>query len=86
MASYKIQIQKTAEKELKSVPSAFLKQMVHKIYSLTSNPRPHGVQLLKGEERYFRIRQGDYRIVYEVNDAEHLITIIKIGHRREVYK
>ncbi len=55
------------------------------IGGLKENPRPSGAQMLKGEERYFRLRQGDYRIIYEITDESEEVTIIKIGHRREVY-
>ena len=85
MASYKILFRKNAEKELRQVPSSHLKKVIEKIRSLSEHPRPHGIQMLKGEDRYYRIRHGDWRIVYEVNDSVGEVTIIKIGHRREVY-
>ena len=85
MASYKILFKKSAEKELRAILKPHLTKIVEKIKLLSQNPRPHGTQMLKGEDRYFRFRQGDYRIIYEVHDSEHTVTIIKIGHRREVY-
>ena len=86
MASYKIEIRRSAEKELRHIPKPDLKRIVQKIAALADNPRPTGVQMLKGEDRYYRIRQGDWRIIYEVDDRGGTITIIKIGHRREVYE
>lgn len=85
MTSYKILSKKSAEKELRQIPSAFLKKVIEKINSLAEYPRPHGSQLLKGDERFYRIRQGDYRIIYEVSDSRQEVTVIKIGHRKEVY-
>ena len=85
MASYSISISRSAEKELRKVPHPYLKKIIEKIKTLSANPRPEGIQMLKGEDRYFRLRQGDWRLVYEVNDAEKKVTITKIGHRREVY-
>lgn len=86
MVFYKVLFTRSAEKELRKLPSPDLTRIVNKINALTQEPRPFGVQMLKGEDRYFRLRQGDYRIVYDVSDAEQRITVIKIGHRREVYE
>lgn len=85
MAVYEIRIKRDAEKDLLSLPKADLKRITKKIRLLSDTPRPNGCEKLKGEEGY-RIRQGDYRIVYLVNDSEQLVTIIKVGHRREVYR
>lgn len=85
MVSYKLQIKRSAEKELRKISSTDLSRIMAKIGALAHDPRPPGAQLLKGEARYFRLRQGDYRIIYEVDDAAHEITVIKVGHRREVY-
>ena len=85
MASYNIFFKRSAEKELRKISKPHLVQIIDKIKSLSHNPKPHGVQMLRGEGRYLRLRQGDYRIVYEVDDADRTVTIIKVGHRREVY-
>ena len=85
MDSYKLFFKRSAEKELRAVPKSYLPKIIEKIKTLSQNPRPHGVQMLKGESRYFRLRQGDYRIIYEVDDPNQKVTMIKIGHRREVY-
>ena len=86
MASYKLSLRRSAEKELRAVSSPHLRKVIDKIQSLSENPRPHGTQMLKGDDRYFRIRQGDWRIIYEVDDNAREITVTKIGHRREVYE
>ena len=85
MAGYRITIKKSAAKELEAVPRKDLRKIIMRIRSLAQNPRPHGSQKLSGQEQY-RIRQGDYRIVYFIEDDEQLVDIIKIGHRREVYR
>lgn len=86
MASYKILFRRSAEKELRKISQPFLRLIIDKIQQLSIHPRPPGIQMLKGENRYFRLRQGDYRIVYDLDDSSKAITIIKIGHRREVYE
>ena len=85
MVSYKVYLSRSAEKELRRIPSPFIRKIADRIQSLSLHPRPSGVQMLKGDDRYYRLRQGDYRVVYEINDGAREITIIKIGHRREVY-
>lgn len=85
MDSYKLFFKRSAEKELRSVPQPFLSQVLSRITSLANQPRPIGIQKLKGENRYYRIRQGDYRIIFDVDDSIKTVTLIKIGHRRSVY-
>jgi len=85
MAEYKITIKKSAAKELEDIPQRDLRKIIKRIRSLAKAPRPHGSQKLSGQEKY-RIRQGDYRIVYSIEDKDSLIDIVKIGHRREIYR
>ena len=85
MDSYNLSFKKSAEKELRRVPKPYLEKILSKIANLAGQPRPTGTQMLRGDEQYYRLRQGDYRIVYEIDDTQRTITIIKIGHRREVY-
>jgi len=85
MASYKLWLKRSAEKELRSISPPQIRRVVNAIRNLAEHPRPAGAQLIKGPERYWRIRQGDYRIIYEVDDATSRIVIVKVGHRREVY-
>jgi mRNA interferase RelE/StbE len=86
MVSYKIALKRRAEKELRKISSPHVRRIIRKIQLLANDPRPKHACLLRGEARFLRVRQGDYRIVYEVNDTQHEIVIIKIGHRREIYE
>jgi len=85
MARYRISIKKSAAKELENIPKKNLRKIVKCIQSLAQNPRPAGSQKLSGQQRY-RVRQGDYRVVYSVDDKDLIIDIVKIGHRREIYR
>ena len=87
MRSYTIEILPTASKELLSLPGAIQKRIGKKIDSLKGNPRPAGVKALKGQHGdFYRVRVGDYRILYEIRDKILLVIVIKVGHRREVYR
>lgn len=83
--SYRVILKRDAEKELRKIPRADLRRIVRKIAALGSEPRPVGSQKLSTLERY-RLRQGDWRIVYEIEDEVCLVTVVKIGNRREVYR
>ena len=82
---YSITIKRSAEKDLRALHKADLQKVIKKIQSLAANPRSVGHQKLSGETPY-RVRQGDYRILYTVDDTDRVVDIIKIGHRKEVYK
>ena len=84
-ASYSVVIKKSAERELRVLPKQDLPRVVDRIRALAGDPRPLGNEKITGQERY-RIRQGDYRIVYAVDDEGRTVEIVKIGHRREVYR
>jgi len=85
MAKYKILIKESAIKELEDVPKKSLKQIIQRIESLAINPRPKDSQKLSAQERY-RIHQGDYRIIYSIQDDQTTVQVYKIGHRGEVYR
>lgn len=85
MASYALEIKKSAAKELADLPSKELSRIVEKIQALAASPRPAGAERLAGESKY-RFRQGNYRVLYEINDSARKITIVKVAHRREVYR
>lgn len=85
MASYSVLITKSAAKELERVPTKDRQRIVAKISSLADDPRPAGAEKLSGEDKY-RVRQGDYRILYEIVDSDLIVTVVRIGHRREVYR
>ena len=84
MAQYKVFFKKSVEKDFKSIPKKELLRTLDKIESLQGNPRPVGCQKLTGQERY-RLRQGNYRIVYSIQDYELTVWVVKVGHRKEIY-
>lgn len=85
MAKYKITFKKSVAKDLRSIPPADVKRILKKIDSLAADPRAEGCVKLSAQERY-RIRQGLYRIVYEVRDDTLIIHVVKVAHRSSVYK
>lgn len=85
MASYKVFIKPSAAKELEAVPKKDRLRIVEKVQALSSNPRPPGCEKLSGEEKY-RIRQGNYRVLYSIEDEAIIVIIVKIAHRRDVYR
>ena len=85
MASYSLEIKRSAAKELAQLPPKDRGRVVARIRSLADDPRPVGAEKLSGQERY-RARQGDYRILYEIEDQILRIMVVKIGHRRDVYR
>ena len=85
MASYSLEIKRSAAKELAEVPSKDRGRIVARIQALADDPRPSGAEKLSGQERY-RIRQGDYRIPYEIEDRILRVMVVKTGHRRDVYR
>ncbi len=87
MALYKLSIKPSAGKEIEAVGSKSDRlRIVAKIAALAANPRPHGSEKLAGYDDRYRVRQGSYRVVYEIDDDASHVTIYKIGHRREVYR
>jgi mRNA interferase RelE/StbE len=85
MESFKILIKKSAAGELSKIPRKDLEKIVRRIRDLEQNPRLFGCRKLSGKDRY-RLRQGDYRIVYAVDDSRRIVEVYKIGNRREIYK
>jgi mRNA interferase RelE/StbE len=85
MVKYKIEIKKSAAKEIKKLPANDLKKVLKKIASLSGNPRPHDCLKLSADEKY-RIRCGIYRILYEIRDEILLIIVVKVAHRKDVYR
>ena len=85
MESYKILIKPSAAKELNNLPKNDLKRVSEKIKKLANDPRPIGCEKLSSRERY-RVRQGNYRIIYEIEDIIRIVRIVKVGHRKEVYR
>lgn len=84
--AYSILLAPPAERQLKSLAEPAQKRIVKRLKSLRENPRPHGVKKLAGEEDLYRIREGDYRIVYTIQDKKLIVLVVKIGDRKEVYR
>jgi len=85
MAVYEIFFRESVWKELKKVPKADLKKILSRIEQLGTDPRPMGCEKLTGPELY-RIRQGNYRIVYSIQDNKLTVSVVKVGHRKDVYR
>ena len=85
MAKYEICIKQSAIKELENIPKKELQKLVKKIQALSEEPRPQGAKKLSHKEQY-RIRQGDYRAIYSIDDDNLNVYIIKVGHRKEIYR
>ncbi len=86
MASFKVLIKPSAAKELEDIDGKPDRRPVaQRIQDLATDPRPPGCEKLSGEDKY-RVRQGDYRIVYAVDDKKSVVTVVKVGHRKEVYR
>ncbi len=85
MASYKLLIKPSAGKEIETRPKQDRRRIVAKITSLSHDPRPPGCEKLSGHDQY-RLRQGNDRILYEIQDLDLIVVVIKVGHRRDVYR
>ncbi len=85
MASYSIEIKSSAQKELDALDDTVFPRIDRKILALAENPRPTGCKKLKGYKDYWRIRAGDWRVIYIVDDTARRISITRVAHRREVY-
>lgn len=85
MASYKVEIKKSAIKEINKLPRPDLKRVWARIEALADEPRPHDSIKLSADEKY-RVRVGHYRILYTIEDAVLIVYVIKVAHRKDVYK
>lgn len=83
---YKVLVEKKAFKELKKLDKTVVRRVMTAIQKLSSDPRPPGSKKLSGSENTWRIRVGDYRVLYAIDDVIRLIEITKVGHRRDVYR
>lgn len=86
MKTYKVVLTKSAEKELSKLPSTVISKIVPELQSLENLPRPTGCKKLKGFENLWRIRVGDYRVIYSIEDVILVVEVQAIGHRRNVYE
>jgi mRNA interferase RelE/StbE len=85
MASYELRFKKSVSKDLRAFPKQHVAKILERIRALADQPRPRGCEKLSGLERY-RIRQGAYRIIYEIQDRQLIVLVVKVGHRRNVYR
>ena len=85
MGKYRLTFKKSVAKDLRALPTKDIARILKRIRSLADEPRPHGCEKLSGQERY-RVRQGTYRIIYEINDDGVVVILVKVGHRREIYR
>ena len=86
MASYFVEVKPSARKELEDLPNSVLGRAVRKMESLGDNPRPAGCKKLIGYRDIWRVRVGDWRILYLIDDSAKLVSVTRIAHRREVYE
>ena len=83
---YALLIKRSAERDLRRLPRAFFERVNERILSLRDDPRPHGVRELVGALEGWRIRVGDHRILYQIDDDAQTVTIVRVKHRREAYR
>ena len=84
--NYSVRLNRAARRELNRLDSRIHRQVLEKILALGDNPRPRDVKLLRGRDRSYRVHSGEYRILYEINEATKVVLVVRVGHRREVYR
>ena len=85
MASFEIRFKESVAKDLRHIPNKDVRRILKRIDALSTEPRPRDCEKLSTQERY-RVRQGVYRIIYEIKDQELIVIVVKVGYRRDVYK
>lgn len=85
MGKYRVEIKKSAVKEIEHLPRRDIKAVLEKIESFSDNPRPHDCKKLSTQEKY-RVRCGNYRILYSIEDNILIVFVVKVGHRKNVYR
>ena len=83
---YEVLLERTAERDLKRLPAREFDRIIGEIKALGENPRPVGYRKITGSESDWRIRVGDYRVVYEIDDSEKTVKVMRVRHRREAYR
>jgi len=84
--SYRVEIKKSAQKEIAELPKRSRRRVMSAIGALADEPRPQGVRKLAGAENAYRIRVGDYRIVYEIARLPLTVFVVRVGHRKDIYR
>jgi len=82
---YRVELRRRSQRALDRLPKYDFEAVVQAIEELARTPRPRGVEKIKDSDLW-RVRQGDYRVVYAINDDQRLVTVVRIGHRREIYR
>jgi mRNA interferase RelE/StbE len=85
VAKYAIEIKPSARRELENLSDSLIARLMPKIEGLAANPRPSGCRKLRGYQDLWRIRVGDYRVVYIIDDDRKMVSVTRVAHRREVY-
>jgi mRNA interferase RelE/StbE len=85
MAEYRVYFRESVEKDFSVIPKKDLRKILNRIEALAKDPRPPGHEKLTGQERY-RLRQGWYRIVYSIQDKDLTVWVVKVGHRKDIYR
>lgn len=85
MGSFELRFKQSVAKDLRQIPKKDVAKILKRVEALREDPRPVGVEKLSGQEKY-RIRQGVYRVLYEIRNNELIVVVVKIGHRRDVYR
>jgi len=83
---YELHVEKHAEKDLVRLPPSLFSQIITKVKELAANPHPPGSRKISGSRKDWRLRVGDYRVLYEIDSRAKTITVMRIKHRREVYR
>jgi len=86
MPAYEIWLEKAAERDLKRLDDRLFSQVIRKIRELKINPRPAGAKKLIGSGNDWRIRAGDHRVIYEIDDGNRVVKVFRVRHRKEVYR
>ena len=86
MSKYSVEIKQSAQRELDALDDALFVRIDRKILALSDNPRPSGCKKLRGYRDFWRIRVGDWRVVYIVNDDAKIVIVTRVAHRRDVYE
>jgi mRNA interferase RelE/StbE len=84
--AYRIELSPRAQRDFKKLPKHIQPQIAKKIDALSEDPRPHGVEMLTDTDRLYRVRSGDYRVIYQIRDDVLLVLVVRIGDRKEIYK
>ena len=85
MAKYSVRFRSSVAKDLRPIPKSDVERILRRIDQLADNPRVFGAEKLSDQEKY-RVRQGNYRIIYEIQDDVLIVVVVQVGHRREVYR